>query len=226
MTLTKKLLLFCVLMLTSLSCSFTNILQYRQLPNSVFGSKNGDSSSPEVMAEEFLEDTLIWNCQANDLRDFLGENWEKFPTDLQDLIIDVKSTGDTLNYEFSFSHTDPLIIKTDPDHWAPPGATQVPDGEYDVVTRFQAYGSAKMDYVYKGKVTVDYEVTTYLPTPSVNTGSLEYTTVGYVSQSGSPLEICFDVIADQDHYNYLDHPTLLRENCRWPGYSFTCTPAP
>jgi hypothetical protein len=71
----------------------------------VFGSDDADTSSPGVLAGENLKDTLVWNCQVDDLREYLGENWENYPIDLQDLILDVKSTGDTFHYTLSFFDT-------------------------------------------------------------------------------------------------------------------------
>ena len=65
MRLSKKLLLLSVLIFTSLSCSFTNKMQKSLLLNRVFGTDDTAGSSPEILAEEILEDTLVWNCQAN-----------------------------------------------------------------------------------------------------------------------------------------------------------------
>ena len=220
---TRFLIVISGLILFSLACSFSDRLRNIRVLDRLFGMNNGDVESvPEDVVQEFTDAPVQFTCQAESLESYMGENWKLSPIDLTDLILDVTARGDTLEYSISFSSDSDFVVETDPDYRPPPGATQVPDGVYNVVESYRGSGSAQLDKkIFSGKINIDYEVATLFPDPVVNSGAMELPVLASVTMGD--LEICFHVVPNQVDATAKNPGQLLRPNCRWPGYVFVCT---
>jgi hypothetical protein len=219
----QQLLMVTCFILSSIACSFSDKLRNIRVIDMVIGddSENVDYT-PEDIVQEFTDDPVSFSCKPVSLEPYLGENWKFAPTDLTDLILDMKAIGDTLEYSISFSSSSKFLVERDPDYWPPPGATLVPEGEYDFVEIYRGSGSAQLEGdIFTGSLKVDYENTMYYPEPEKTVGSLEFPTLAKVNLGD--IEICFQVLPDQFDATAKDPGKLLYPNCRWPGYIFTCT---
>lgn len=175
--------------------------------------------------DDSLEMNKNWTCSAANLQSYLGDKWQAYQTLDLDMFTRT-SREDTLMFYIDFWTESKYVVKRDPDSWAPPGATQVPEGEYEVVEHFLGYGEVILiDSLYLGSTNVDYTIATYFPEPVFNNGKIGYRTIGrFVSDS--VVEICLDVY-EGGYEDAVNQPfNYLAPNCRWPGYIFTCTPAP
>jgi len=176
----------------------------------------GDDISPEGRPTQY------WNCSGSDLSSYLGEDWQAY----QVLDLEMSTVNNALEFSATFKRESEFIVKRDPDYRPPPGATLVPEGSYDVDESYSGFGKAELDgKVYRGAINVDYTIITNFPEPVVNQGELAFRTVGhYVSED--ILEICLDVYEGGYEDAVNDPFNQLAPNCRWPGYIFSCTPAP
>lgn len=216
------LFLLIAILLTAGACTFSGIL------GQVFGSGGGIEKAPDIVATEIAlpdDQSVSWSCTPYDLSAYLGDAWENNPHTLDDLKLEMNSSGDTLSYSLSFVHKGTFLVERDDDYHPPPGTTLISEGLYNIEEKYQGTGSAQRDgYIYQGKTKVDYQIYTYFPETQEQLGSIEFLTVGSLSQQSENLEICFDVWADQYEATMQDLSGLLRENCRWPGYYFVCYP--
>ncbi|MGB2964945.1 MAG: hypothetical protein WBB69_13270 [Anaerolineales bacterium] len=216
------LILLLSILLTTVACTFSGILQ------KVFGSGGGIQKAPDIVATEISlpeDQAVTWSCTPNDLSSYLGDAWQHYPQVLKDLRLDLRSSEDTLTSSVSFVSNGTFLVDRDDDYRPPPGATLVPEGEYRTEEKYQGTGTAERDgYNYLGKITVDYQYTIFFPNQEVQTGSLEFLTVGYLSPESEDLQICFDVYSEQYNATTQDPPGLMKENCKWPGYYFVCYP--
>jgi hypothetical protein len=214
-----------VLILFSMACSFSDRWRKIRVIDRLIGDNSADvESAPQDVAQEFTDDPVRFSCQAESLESYMGENWKFSPVDLTDLILEVSARGDRLEYSISFSSNSDFIVETNPNYRPPPGVTLVPDGIYDFVEEYQGAGAAQLKgEIFSGKINVDYKHILQFPDPDIKIGSLEFPVLALINMGD--IEICFGVLPDQVDTTAKDPGTLLRPNCRWPGYIFACTVA-
>jgi hypothetical protein len=212
-----------ILILTSLACSFSDRLRNIRVVDRLIGVNSDNvETAPEDVLQEFTDEPVFFSCQPISLEPYMGENWKNSPVDLKDLILDVSARDDRLEYSISFSSNSDFVIETDPEYRPPPGATQVPDGTYDFEERYQGGGSAQLaGKIFSGKINIDYEHITHFSHPVINSGALEFPVLASVNMGD--LEICFGVLPNEVDSTSENPGKLLRPNCRWPGYTFSCT---
>ena len=163
-----------------------------------------------------------WDCSASDLRDNLGDEWRPY----QNLNLMMYLRDETFTFDLDFRSESTFLVQRDPDYRPPPGATLVPEGEYKFEEKYLGFGEVSMDgVIYAGSSNMEYVHKTYFPEPVLNEGKIAFRAVGHFVSEGH-LQICLDVYEGgyQDAIN--DPFNHLAPNCRWPGYIFSCTPAP
>ena len=217
----RLLSLISIFMIT-LSCTFSGALQRVYDPDEPI-AKAPDYAATQIAIPE--EDNITWWCDPRDLKEEMGNDWEMNSEVLNDLKLEMQSSGDTLSYTISFTSPGTFLVKRDPDYRPPPGATLVPEGEYKTEDIYQGGGTAQREgYNVQGKIKIDYQLKTFFPETVVVPGTLELLTLGYLSTETDDLQICFDVYAERYSATIQDPSLLMKEYCRWPGYYFICSP--
>lgn len=222
MKLSKKLLLVTILLLITTSCL---------LPSGIYDKFPILSNFPGLAEEEpEKEDTSFadfqssqgWDCSAADLRAYLGDDWVPY----QNLNLKLYLRDETFSFDLDFRSESTFLVQRDPDYRPPPGATLVPEGEYKFEEKYLGFGEVSRDgEIYTGSSNMEFVHKTYFPEPVQNEGKIAFRAVGHFVSEGN-YQICLDVYEGgyQDAINNpFDH---LAPNCRWPGYIFSCTPAP
>ena len=226
MKLSKKLLLITILFLITTSCVLPTIaydMLYPILSNFPgLAEEEPEKDGGEDGFGTVFQPSQGWDCSASDLRNYLGDEWVPYQT----LNLNLYLIDETFSFDLDFRSESTYLVQRDPDYRPPPGATLVPEGEYKFEENYLGFGEVSKDgAIFTGSSKMEFVHKTYFPEPVQNEGKIAFRAVGHFVSEGN-LEICLDVYeggyqdAINDPYNH------LAPNCRWPGYIFSCTPAP